>query len=81
MAVSVYVCQGGCGRHEEGVSEMHERGITTVKLYCADCVKEIDDYLEMRDAIHTDLSTRWSEGLASLQADFLTRVKNLPDGG
>ncbi len=80
-ATVAYVCQGGCGKFTEDVSELTELGMVNKKLYCDECAVVVGSYLEMRDALHTDLATRWSNGLASLQVDFLKRVKNLPDGG
>ena len=80
-AATVHVCQGGCGVFEEDFSKMHVRGFVNEKAYCAKCVVVVDSYLEMRDALHTNISEQWSDGLASLQKDFFERVKNLPDGG
>ncbi len=76
-----YVCQG-CGSMSSEASEFHERGFVTKKRYCARCVKVVDEYLEARDELHTDLATKWSEDLAFLRADIVgnSRVKNLPDG-
>ena len=80
-ATVAYVCQGGCGKFTKDVSELSERGMVNAKLYCDKCVVIVDSYLEMRDALHTDIALRWSKDLASLQGDFLSRVKNLPDAG
>ncbi len=41
----------------------------------------LDEYLEARDAIHTDLAKEWAERLATGRAHYLGKLKNLPDGG
>jgi hypothetical protein len=78
-AASVYICQGGCGAFEPDREKMHARGIVNEKLYCEKCVLIVDDYLSLRDVLHTELSKDWSEGLVSLQQDYAGKVKALPD--
>ncbi len=76
-----YICQG-CGEMRATIGEMHERGFVNKRLYCAKCVKLVDEYLAVRDAIHTEVSKVWEEDLATAHFEFNHRgIKNLPDGG
>ena len=76
-----YVCQG-CEKMVADRAEMHERGFVNKKLYCGGCVVAVDEYLGIRDDIHTDIATQWSVMLSELHYKFTKRgIKGLPDGG
>ena len=79
MPAQVYICQGGCGAFEPDVSKMHTRGIVNEKLYCEKCVVRVDEYLKLRDDLHTQLADEWSAGLAGMAYDFADVLKALPD--
>ena len=76
-----YVCQG-CREVKEDFTEMSSRGIVTEKLYCQKCIERVDEYLDARDVLHTELAEMWAEKRAWLASDFETGgIRNLPDGG
>ena len=76
-----YVCQG-CRGIEEDPSVMSSRGIVTEKFYCNKCIERVDEYLDARDRLHTELAERWAEGRVALASDFQSGgFRNLPDGG
>jgi len=79
MSASVYVCQGGCGKFEEDITEMNPRGIVSEKLYCNACIEEIDEYLTQRDELHSHLANEWSEKLFALQGSYDKEGRSLPD--
>jgi len=80
MSAAVYVCQGGCGTFEADISKLYQRGIVNERLYCEECVLEIDKYLQARDELHTKIAVEWSEGLAALVEEYATEGRRLPDG-
>lgn len=66
------ICDG-CGTP----GDTQERGLIKKLDYCADCAKKVDAFLAARDALHTDLVTRWEKSLAKLRKQYADMV--LPD--
>ena len=79
MPVPVYLCAGGCGEHVSDLSEFNERGIVYPRHYCSVCVEQADKYIAERDAIHTEISEAWRDGLAEAARDFGFPEGRLPD--
>ena len=73
-----FVCDG-CGALIE--HEPTKIGFVVRPDYCDACAKNAMEYMADIDKLHTDLSGRWTKGLADTRAKWAKKLQKLPDTG
>ena len=77
----IITCDCGHGASSADQSDFEIFGFAKKVQYCACCSKEIKNYQESVNALHTEISQRWEDGLKNLREEFLSKHPNarLPD--
>ena len=68
----------GCGAMDDGTGNFEIIGMVSQMDYCAPCVVKAKAYLDERDALHDDLSSRWAGGLGVLKTKHQGNLNVLP---
>ena len=80
--VALFLCDGGCGKTIENISEMKVIGLVRPGHYCEKCAKSVEKFESDRDALHSRISEYWNDGLKLLKEDWVKKHPRgtLPDG-